>query len=155
MASFETTILEGETDRLTLRVPEGVEIVDVSGGDVLQWRNDGGAIDVRLRYLVSERAAVQVLFQFPVDLAEAVALRMPLPASGTPFTGAIGVQGPAGFEAAVDTAVGATPPAGPPPRVGRAHGEPAVARVRSRRRAGGAPARVAAGRAHGGLHGGG
>lgn len=124
VASFETTILEGETDRLTLRVPEGVEIVDVSGADVLQWRNDGGAIDVRLRYLVSERAAVQVLFQFPVDLAEPVALRMPLPASGTPFTGAIGVQGPAGFEAAVDTAVGTTPLRDLPPELAALTGSP-------------------------------
>ncbi len=117
VATFDTTILEGETDRLSLRVPDGVEIVEVSGADVLQWRNDAGLIDVRLRYLVSERANVQVLFQFPVSLEAPVALRMPLPAAGTPFTGAIGVQGPAGFEAAVEGADGTSPLRDLPPEL--------------------------------------
>ncbi len=98
---IDTAVLEGEIDRIDLTLPEGVEVVDVVGDDVLQWRSETGGVGVLLRYLVSESAAVSVHFQYPIDLDEEVALRQPMPAGEAPITGAIGVQGPAGLQVEV------------------------------------------------------
>lgn len=111
---LDTTVIEGETDHLALRLPEGVEVVDVTGDAVLQWRtepatpNAAGRLVVLLRYLVDDRTRIQVHFQLPVDLDQPVALALPLPEEGVPFSGAIGVQGPAGLQAVVQSATGAT-----------------------------------------------
>lgn len=107
VAVIDTTVLEGETDRVSLRLPEGVEVVDVTGDAVLQWRTEPGRLDVLLRYLVDDRTTVRVNFQLPVDLDQPITLAMPLPAEGVPYTGSIGVQGPAGLQAVVQSASGA------------------------------------------------
>ncbi len=109
VAVLDATVIEGETDRVVLRVPEDVEIVDVLGESVLQWRTEPGRLVVLLRYLVADAARIRVQFQFPVDLEAPVALRLPLPEEGVPFRGAIGVLGPAGLRAEVRTAEGAEP----------------------------------------------
>jgi nucleoid-associated protein YgaU len=108
VAQVDAAVLEGETDRLRLRVPAGVEIVDVTGESVLQWRTDGDRLEVLLRWLESEATTVQVQFQSPVEDGAPVALRMPLPEEGVAFSGAAGVQGAAGFSAAATTMVNAT-----------------------------------------------
>jgi LysM repeat protein len=108
VVEVRTTVLEGETDRVALTLPEGVEIVDVEGDAVLQWRTEPGRLVVLLRYLVSDQATIKVRFQLPVDLDQPVTLRLPLPEAGVPTSGALGVQGPAGLEAAVQIAEGAT-----------------------------------------------
>lgn len=108
VVQIETTLLEGETDRLALRLPEGIEIVDVEGDAVLQWRTEGERLVVLLRYLVEDQASIKVFFQLPVDLDQPIALRLPLPEPGVPTSGALGVQGPAGLEATVQSATGTT-----------------------------------------------
>ncbi|MDP2305283.1 MAG: LysM peptidoglycan-binding domain-containing protein [Pseudomonadota bacterium] len=107
VAVIDASILEGETDRIVLRVPEDVEIVDVLGDAVLQWQTEPGRVVVLLRYLVADSARVRVQFQFPVDLEQPVELKLPLPEEGVPFRGAIGVLGPAGLRAEVRSAEGA------------------------------------------------
>jgi hypothetical protein len=114
---LDTTVHEGETDRVVLRVPEGVEIVDVQGDAVLQWRTEADQLVVLLRYLVSDRASVRVQFQLPVDLDAPVALKLPMPAEGVPFEGALGVQGPAGLQATVQAADAAEPLRDLPPEL--------------------------------------
>lgn len=130
----DLSVLEGEADRLDLVVPAEVEVVDVTGDAVLQWRTEQGRTDgqpdgtgrlsILLRYLVDDQAQVRVHFQFPVDLAGVapaagapaggapaagapVVLRLPRPVDGVPTEGAIGVQGPAGLQVEVDSAGGA------------------------------------------------
>ncbi|MES2641774.1 MAG: LysM peptidoglycan-binding domain-containing protein [Myxococcota bacterium] len=107
VAVIDATVLEGETDRIVLTVPEDVEIVDVLGDAVLQWQTEPGRVVVLLRYLVADAARFRVQFQFPVDLEKPVTLRLPLPEAGVPFRGAIGVLGPAGLRAEVRSAEGA------------------------------------------------
>jgi len=117
VATVDTTLLEGETDRLELSLPPDIEVLDVTGDAVLQWYTDlrpdnpdGPRLAVLLRYLVEagrraeghDRATMQVHFQFPVDLEQPVQLHLPVPAGDIPVTGAIGVQGPAGLEVTVD-----------------------------------------------------
>lgn len=119
VATVDYTLLEGETDRLLWTLPEGIEVVDVTGDAVLQWytdhgQGDGGEGEARLaillRYLVEagrraeghDRASVSVHFQFPVDLERPVSLHVPLPSGDIPITGAMGVQGPAGLGVSVD-----------------------------------------------------
>lgn len=108
VVQVQTTVLEGETDRLSLSLPAGVEVVDVQGDAVLQWRTEGEELVVLLRYLVDDSASVQVFFQLPVELDQPVTLRMPLPKGEVPTSGALGVQGPAGLEATVRSTVGTT-----------------------------------------------
>jgi hypothetical protein len=104
---LDTTVLEGETDHVALRLPDGVEVVDVEGDAVLQWRTEPGRLVVLLRYLVDDRTRIQVHFQLPVDLDQPVTLALPLPEAGVPYSGAIGVQGPAGLQAEVKSVTGA------------------------------------------------
>lgn len=117
VAAFDTRVLEGEVDRLRFRVPAGVEIVDVQGESVLQWRTDGGELVVYNRWLVNDKADIKVHFQVPVEAGKPLELRMPLPLEGAPFAGAVGVQGPAGFSATVLTIAGATPMRDLPPEL--------------------------------------
>lgn len=111
----DTTVLDGEADRVRLTLPEGVEVVDVTGEAVLQWQTEagppggGGELVVLLRYLVIDHVPLRVHFQFPVELDQGITLRMPTPPAGTPWTGSLGVEGPAGLEAKVVSAEGVTP----------------------------------------------
>lgn len=101
VAQIDATVLEGETDRVVLQLPADVEIVDVQGDAVLQWQTEAGQLVVLLRYLVTDDATLRVQFQYPVDLDRPVELRLPVPTAGVAFSGAIGVQGPAGLVAEV------------------------------------------------------
>ncbi|MBT3220297.1 MAG: LysM peptidoglycan-binding domain-containing protein, partial [Proteobacteria bacterium] len=118
VTAFDFEVLEGETDRIELHLPTDIEVVQVNGDAVLQWYTtaasegqvgaDGG-VTVLLRYLLeagvrtegSDRTRILVHFQFPVDLEQDVALRMPLPIEGVPMSGSVGVQGPAGLQVEV------------------------------------------------------
>ncbi len=104
------SVLEGETDRVELVVPGGVEVVEITGDAVLQWQAGAGGdgrLSVLLRHLVDDAAQVRLHFQFPADLDAPVTLRMPLPADGVPYRGALGVQGPAGLAVSTDSVTGA------------------------------------------------
>ncbi|GDX80827.1 hypothetical protein LBMAG42_26380 [Deltaproteobacteria bacterium] len=117
VAAFDTRVLEGEVDRLRFRVPPGVEIVDVEGESVLQWRTDAGELVVYNRWLVNDKADIKVHFQLPVQAGAPLTLAMPLPLDGAPFAGAVGVQGPAGFSATVLSIAGAEPIRDLPPEL--------------------------------------
>ncbi len=105
----DSTVLEGETDRLTLKLAEGLEVVNVSGDAVLQWRADGGRLEVLLRYLVADRTSVRVDFQLPVASDGPIHLRVPIPDGQDKPTGALGVVGPVGLVARVVSATGTEP----------------------------------------------
>lgn len=109
VAAFDVRVLEGEVGRVRFRVPEGVEIVDVTGEAVLQWKTDGGELVVLSRYLIADATKLQVHFQLPVDAGAPVTLKAPLPLDGPPISGALGVQGPAGFAASTRSVTGAEP----------------------------------------------
>jgi hypothetical protein len=92
-------LLEGETDRIDLRLPEHIEIVEVEGDDVLQWKTEarnGSRLIVLLRYLIHEKTRLTVHFQFPTGSDE-IFLHMPLPEANTAMLGAAGIQAPAGL----------------------------------------------------------
>lgn len=108
VAAFDVRVLEGEIDRMTFRVPDGVEIVDVRGDSVLQWRTEDGQVVVFCRWLVADRMQIAVHFQLPVEPGKPLSLAMPLPLGGPPLSGAVGVEGPAGFSATVLSAAGAS-----------------------------------------------
>jgi hypothetical protein len=104
LAVFDFEVLEGETARIDLGLPEGIEVVGVEGEAVLQWwteAGDGGKLTVLLRHLVSERVRLAVRFQFPSAEGKPVQLLMPLPAKGVKMSGSLGVQGPAGLNVQV------------------------------------------------------
>ncbi len=100
LSVFTLTVLKGETDRIDLRLPKGIEVVGVDGDAVLQWytdSDDGGKLAVLLRYLAEDQVRLAVRFQFPSQEAKATALGMPLVGQGIPVEGALGIQGPAGL----------------------------------------------------------
>jgi hypothetical protein len=105
VAVFDLTLLDGETDRIDLRLPENIEVIRVEGDAVLQWKTeageDGGDLTVLLRHLVEDRVRVAVHFQFPAEEDKPVRLRMPLPPKDAEMTGALGVHGPAGLNVKV------------------------------------------------------
>ena len=113
VAVFGISVLEGETDRVDLRLPPGLEVVRVEGDAILQWHTedkagdaegasgDGPRLSLLLRHLVADRIDARVHFQYPVDVDAPVPLRLPLPESGVPLTGAAGVQAPTGLDVRV------------------------------------------------------
>ena len=112
VASFEVTLLEGETDRLDFRLDPAIEVLRVQGDAVLQWRTDsaekGGQLTVLLRHLVQERVGLTVHFQFPARQGQPVELRMPLPPEKAVLSGAVGILGPAGLNVKVAAVSDAT-----------------------------------------------
>jgi hypothetical protein len=121
VALFDLSLREGETDRIDLALPPDVEIVDVTGDAVLQWRTDPaparapdgrpgegqGTLTLLLRWLVTGDLRVAVRFQSAVEPGQPVALRMPFAPPGVPATGAAGVQAPTGLDVQVARMAGA------------------------------------------------
>jgi hypothetical protein len=100
-AIVNVSVLQGETGRVDLVLPDGVEVVKVEGPAVLQWRTEAsprGHLTVLLRYLVEDHTQVSVDYQYPVDLDAPVPLKVPLTDQGVALSGAVGVQAPAGLE---------------------------------------------------------
>jgi hypothetical protein len=108
-AVYDVAVVEGETDRLELRVPAGVEVTDVAGDAVLQWHTDGDRLTVLFRYLVDRKTSVTVRFQAATEPGAPVPLRLPLPAGGVPASGQVGVRAPAGLDVKVASVADATP----------------------------------------------
>ncbi len=101
VAVFDVDVLDGETDRLDLSLPDGLEVTAVNGDDVLQWRGNDDSLTVLLRYLVAGRTRVAVHFQYAADITDRVRLRMPLPPAGITMQGSVGVQAPPGLQVEV------------------------------------------------------
>ena len=110
---LDMAVREGETDRLELQLPPGLEVLGVDGEAVLQWRTaitDGGGpttLTVLLRYLVRDSVALRVRFQYPVTIESPVALLTPLTGAHVTLAGAVGVHAPAGLRVEVDRVEGA------------------------------------------------
>ena len=112
VAVFDLRVLDGETDRVDLRLPAGVEVTCVSGDAVLQWRTRGGAagrLMVLLRYLVKGRTSIRVGFSFPARRDRPVDLRLISPPKRVPVTGVLGVQAPSGLNVKVTRSERARP----------------------------------------------
>ncbi len=102
VATITVRVLEGETDRVDLFVPPALEIVAVEGDAVLQWKSEGdGKLAVLLRYLVEDQVQVRVRFQSPVEPGAPVAVLIPTPRAGVPFTGALGIEAAPGLDVKV------------------------------------------------------
>jgi hypothetical protein len=98
------TVKSGAIDRLSLPVPEGVEVVEVTGDSILQWRTvsdgDGArAVTLLLTHLMDED------FEFEIRTQQAIAAGLDTPVSvlglGGPegrFDGVLGVQAPTGLD---------------------------------------------------------
>lgn len=99
LAIFDVRVLEGETDRIELVVPEQLEILRVDGDAVLQWRSEGkGKLTVLLRYLVDSEVKIRVRFQLPVDPDKPLWARVPTADPKIATTGSLGIQAPAGLD---------------------------------------------------------
>lgn len=112
VADVEVRVIDGQIDRVDLGLPEGMEVVGVTGDAVLQWHASTGDEDrlaVLLRYLADETIRLNVHFQFPVDIEHPVELRTLTALGDTPFTGSVGVQGPVGLHAEVTSMTQAKP----------------------------------------------
>lgn len=105
-------ITEGETDRFDFRIPDNIEILDVTGDSVLQWRTHTGTKDdtagaatgrlvVLLRHLVQERVAMNITFQFPAEEGKNIRLKMPYADTSMNMRGALGILGAAGLNVKV------------------------------------------------------
>ena len=95
LVALDFEVLGGETDRLALTLPSGVEILDVTGPDVMQWHTDGGGgLAVLLRSVVDRQAAASVRFQYPAPLDLPVPVLLPLPSDPAELSGAIGIAAP-------------------------------------------------------------
>lgn len=109
VARYEVDVLRGEVDRFDLRLPEGVEVLDVTGDAVLQWQTDaGGTLAVLLRYLASDAFTADVRFQYPIAIDDEVPLNMPVPVTEGEVTGALAVQTPPTLAVSLAESHGAT-----------------------------------------------
>lgn len=103
IASYATTVREGEIDRIDLVLPPDVEVLDVTGDGVLQWHTAdragdtagdaaGAQLVVLLRGIVDDAATATVRFQYPIAPDQDVAIRVPVPPDGVTYRGALGVE---------------------------------------------------------------
>ncbi|MCC6807214.1 MAG: hypothetical protein IT381_07305 [Deltaproteobacteria bacterium] len=106
---FDVSVLEGETDRVDLLVPPGVEVLRVEGEAVLQWQSDPRApeLSVLLRYLLEGTTRIAVHFQYPSD-AKGATLMLPTAKTATLTAGALGVAAAGGLAVSVRSAEQAT-----------------------------------------------
>ncbi|MBI4819811.1 MAG: LysM peptidoglycan-binding domain-containing protein [Deltaproteobacteria bacterium] len=99
LAVIDIDVLEGETDRLDLQLPQSLEVSAVEGDSVLQWRTEAKEqkLIVLLKHLVDDHASLSVKFQAPVE-GQSVSVRVPWMAEGTQVVGTLGVTAPAGLD---------------------------------------------------------
>ncbi len=95
---FDLDVLEGELDRVELELPPEVEITEVIGDAVLQFRTSGTTLTVVLRYPIDDHTAVTVRFRYPTQPGAAAPLYLPRPGAGIPFAGEVGVRALAGLD---------------------------------------------------------
>lgn len=131
LAVFDVTVLEGETDRIDLSLPEGLEVVKVEGEAVLQWRTEPGPksqLTVLLRYLVEDQVRIAVRFQQPAEPGKPVELKLPTTVADTALSGAAGIQAPAGLDVRVEelAAADALSPRDVPPELGELSSSPLI-----------------------------
>jgi len=112
-AELALSVLQGETDRVQLQVPEGLEVLQVEGPAVAQWQSrapeggEPGRLTILLRHLVADSVAARIRFQLPVLPEQPVLLGTVAPLPGTPVQGALGVRAPTGLRLRVQELQGA------------------------------------------------
>ena len=92
-------VLDGETDRIMLTLPDELEVLRVEGDEVLQWQTSPGALAVLLRHLIDDRTTLTITFQSPVtsDGDGVQRLSLAIPSPNAPLSGVVGVRGPTGL----------------------------------------------------------
>jgi LysM repeat protein len=98
------SIIDGETDRIDLLLPDNIEITGVSGDAVLQWRTDraqANRLSVLLRHLVQDQVSMTISFQLPVRNEQAIEMESPYPDSGTVYNSVTGVLSAGGLDVQV------------------------------------------------------
>jgi hypothetical protein len=95
------SIIDGETDRIDLLLPDNIEITGVSGDAVLQWRTDraqANRLSILLRHLVQDQVTMTINFQLPVRNEQNIVMESPYPDSGSSYNAVIGVLGTGGLD---------------------------------------------------------
>lgn len=98
------SILDGETDRIDLLLPDNIEITGVNGDAVLQWRtdrNNANRLSILLRHLVQDQVSMTISFQLPVKNEQEIVMDCPYPDSGTIYNSVIGVLSAGGLDVQV------------------------------------------------------
>lgn len=96
-ARYAVDVRSGAIDALTLQVPPGVEVLEVTGGAVLQWQTTPEGLRVLLRRVVEDHVEAVVRYQYPA--ADRGAIVFPVPAGR--MTGVVGIEAPVALELAV------------------------------------------------------
>jgi hypothetical protein len=108
LSVFDVSISEGETDRIDLLLPTDVEVLSVSGKNVLQWQTTGTQrkrrLAVLLRGLARRRVQIAIRFQRAVTQPNEVKLPIIVPPRAAMAGGVLGVSAPAGLDVAVEQA---------------------------------------------------
>jgi hypothetical protein len=108
---LEYRLISGETDRVEVQLPAGVEVVSVSGGSILQWYtgNDEGKarLIVLLKHLVSDQIAFVVETQAPLSERTRADLAFVRPHDASLREAVLAVEGRAGFAIEVAQVEGA------------------------------------------------
>lgn len=110
--AYHGRISEGETDRFSLLLPPGTEVLGVEGDAVLQWQTrttaagaeEAAELDVLMRYFIKAREDThfRVRFQLPINPdAAQVTLALPMPKADEFDGGLAGIEAPAGTEVSV------------------------------------------------------
>ncbi|MDP2344903.1 MAG: LysM domain-containing protein [Deltaproteobacteria bacterium] len=108
-------VVAGETDRLDVAIPAGLEVVNASGPAVLQWFSKGEdaaaaggrGITILLKHIVDDETEITVEAQMPRASTGATTLAFLAPRDARVREGFVAVEGRAGFEVKPVAVVGA------------------------------------------------
>lgn len=99
-ARYQLHVVEGELDRVSMELPEDVEVVEVRGDNVLQWHTDGSnTLTVLLRHVTDTAADIRLSYQYPAGRDGRSAVRLPVPAGEV--RGALGLRAPVALDLAL------------------------------------------------------
>jgi LysM domain-containing protein len=100
-------VTSGETDRVEIAVPSGLEVTRVAGEAVLQWTTAEGALIVLLRHLVEDDVKMIVEAETPRAIGgEGAKLAFLTPKNAKLREGYVAIEGRDGFEVTVASASG-------------------------------------------------
>ncbi len=105
-------VLSGATDRVSLQLPQEMEIRSVQGAEVLQWYTEESEtatqLVVLLSHLVDQKLAIEVQGQYPRNLRQASSLEFIKTQEAKLREGIVAASGQAGLELKVVKHEGAT-----------------------------------------------
>lgn len=105
---LDLSIREGETDRIDLALPRGLEPVKVTGDAVLQWQaaSKRGQLAVLLRYLARGQTRIVVHTLQGGGSAGPIAAPLLMPPAGATLSGSVGIIAPTSLELGVAARAG-------------------------------------------------